>query len=133
VTTQVRKLVKIIALLVAIVWLPAVSHCVMEDAGWIVSDQCCTDPIEDSHDTETAHDECTACFFESSAILSIKPDSMVSSVQLELLDFELLPLPGLVLATPGLNGAQGHADPAVCSRQLALPRICPIRGPSLLS
>jgi hypothetical protein len=132
-TAQVRKLVKIIALLAAIVWLPAVSHCMMEDAGWIASGQCCTEPVDDSHDAEPAHDECSVCFFESSAMWSIKSDFIVSAVQLDLLNFELLPLPGLFLAAPGLGRSQDHADSAACLRQLLLPLICPIRGPSLLS
>jgi|GEM_PF-2071919 len=131
--SQVRKLVKIISLLIAIAWWPSFSHCMMEDAGWIASDQCCSEQAEDSHESEPAHDECTACFFESSAMLSIKSDAEVCAVQLELLDTDSQLFPDLSRTDASEDYILLEFSSGTCLHQLALPRICPIRGPSLLS
>jgi hypothetical protein len=131
--TQVRKLVKIIALLTAIVWWPTVSHCLMENAGWVASDRCCSESADGSQDSQPSHDECSGCFFESSGMLLAKSHTKVSAVQLEPLDFDFAPVPDLLRSPADLDCTLLDFGTCAGFHQLALPRICPIRGPSLLA
>ena len=39
--SPVRRVYVILALLLAALWVPMTSHCLLEDAGWIHHDKCC--------------------------------------------------------------------------------------------
>lgn len=106
----------------------------MEDAGWIAADQCCSEEAErDTHESDPNHDECVVCIFESSAMLSIKSDLVDPEFHVVALDSVSVWFSSVV-PNRGLVGPPLSLFAAVTSfEQLGLQRVCPIRGPSLLS
>ena len=106
------------------------SHCMMEDAGWIAADPCCLAENGDTHESEPVHDECVECVFESSAILSIKSDIFVPALDLDSSGDQINLTPAQPCSQNRTVGIHPFVETNRALQQLVLSRICPIRGPS---
>jgi hypothetical protein len=87
-----------IYLMALLAWLPASSHCILEDAGWLPHDACCAD----KHNSGSGHsDKSGPCQVEDGAALTVSRSEIEIplGLQPDVVFPAPLPQPGNVVAT----------------------------------
>lgn len=122
---------KIMAIVLALLWVPVTGHCLMENAGFIEADACCVASPEKapSHSHESSDG---ACQVESNQFAAHKEEVLQSMVILAVVVFDLSvdELSALSTAIPDGGVAPEDLRPAW---HLDLCTSLPARAPSLLS
>jgi len=123
----VRSINRVVALLMLAVWLPATSHCMLETAGIIPTDECCQTPEFPTQDPHDCRDGCAS--FEDS-FYKVK-----EQIPGDLTPFQILvSLPAIeptVVAPSVMNS--GWPPGALSLREFVIRTSQPIRGPSIVS
>jgi hypothetical protein len=119
---------KVMAVVLALLWVPVTGHCLMENAGFIAADACCADAAP-AHGHEDSHG---ACQVESNQFAAHKEDFLQSMVivAVVILDLAAFESTAVTSAISASGVAPVDLRP---SWHLDLCTSLPARAPSLLS
>ena len=130
-TPTLKSARNILALLLTVLWLPATSHCLLESAGFIQTDDCCAATESSCDKGDTCGDECQS--LESASYKASDAPQLLGSP--ELLVTVLLPTATTEQSVPHY-GPSLAADRVICLAvgwQFSSRAAIPVRAPSLAS